>query len=60
MSRFEGSRRPCCKFDVSTIRGNLGDLKTLQYNSSPVYMHTTFSIQIAGNVLERAIAFDRV
>ena len=46
-------RRPCCKFGVSTTRGNLGDWGTLQYNSSPVFMHTTFSIQIVSCVCEK-------
>ena len=33
---------------------------TLLYNSSPVFMKTTFSKQIAGTVLKRVIALDRV
>ena len=33
----------------STTCGNLGDWYTLWYNSSLVFMHTAFSMQIAGN-----------
>ena len=57
-SGLGGSCRPCYELGVSTTRGNLGDWKTLQKNSSPV-TYTTFSIQIAGNVLKRAIACNR-
>ena len=53
-SGSEGSRRPCCKFGVSTTRSNLGDWYTLQFQSSPVFMCTTFSIQIAGCVIEKS------
>ena len=59
-SGLERSWRPWCKFGVSTTRGNLGDWYTLKYKSSPVFMYTTFSIHIAGKVLNRAIAWDRV
>ena len=38
----------------------LGDWFTLQYKSSPVFKFTTSSIQIAGSVLKRAIAHDRI
>ena len=42
-----GSWRPCCELGVSTTRGNLGDCYTFQRSSSPIFMYTTFSIQIA-------------
>ena len=45
---------------VSTTRGNLGDWYTLHYNSSPVFMYSTFSTNIAGSVLKIMSAFDRV
>ena len=35
-------RRPCCEHGVSTARGNFRDWYTLQYESSPVFTHTTF------------------
>ena len=54
------SFRLCCEFGTSVTRGNLGDWCTLQYNSSPVFMHTTFSKRIAGSVPERIITCDRV
>ena len=55
-----GSSRLCCGFGASVTRGNLGDWFTLHYNCSPDFMHTTFSVHIAGSVLERVIACDRV
>ena len=54
----QGSCRPCCKFGVSTTRGNLGDWCTFAEKSSPIFMKTTFSIRIAGCVLERATVCD--
>ena len=51
----ERSWRPWCKLGVSTVvRGNLGDSNTLLCKSSPVFMCTTFSIQIASKVLKKS------
>ena len=49
------------KFGMSTaLCGNLGDLFTLLYNSARDFMYTTFSMHIAGKVLQRTTALDRV
>ena len=54
------SSRLCCGFGTSVTRGNLGDWYTLHYNCSTVFMQTTFSVHIAGSVLETVFACDRV
>ena len=60
-SWLEGSWRPCCKFGVSTTRGNIGDGYTLQYKSSPIFMKTTQFISQVKCWKERlrGIVFDR-
>ena len=49
------------KFGFSTVLcGAVGEWYVLLYNSSPDFLITTFSMHIAGKVLWRMIAFDRV
>ena len=49
------------KFGFSTVLcGTVGEWYVLLYNSTPDFLITTFSMHIAGKVLWRMIAFDRV